>query len=171
MQAKRWRSKIGPFVVVALFRDFRLRILCVFMVFIKAVTIFQRKPTFSKTNRVSIKMTAMNLIKVWLFLSKLHTFSNINRFSIQMTVVNFTNVYFFPNRRPPISQIEHGSKNGPPNTYFILKNDGFWLGAGGTPGKARRRPQTGGTPNQGPQVSPNERGSSTLFRFIDILQT
>ena len=129
------------------------------MVFIKAVTIFQRKHTFSKTNRVSIKMTAMNLIKVWLFLSKLHTFSKINRFSIQMTVVNFTNVYFFPNRRPPISQIEHGSKNGPPNTYFISKNDDFWLGAGGTPGKARRRPQTGGTPNQGPQVSPNERGS------------
>ena len=129
------------------------------MVFIKAVTIFQRKHTCSKTNRVSIKMTAMNLIKVWLFLSKLHTFSKINRCSIQMTFVNFTNVYFFPNRRPPISQIEHGSKNGPPNTYFISKNDGFWLGAGGTPGKARRRPQTGGTPNQGPQVSPNERGS------------
>ena len=76
-----------------------------------------------------------------------------------MTVVNFTNVYFFPNRRPPISQIEHGSKNGPPNTYFISKKVGFWLGAGGIPGKARRRPQTGGTPNQGPQVSPNERGS------------
>ena len=53
-----------------------------------------------------------------------------------------------------------------PIHILYKKNDDFWLGAGGTPGKARRRPQTGGTPNQGPQtlnqgpqISPNERGS------------
>ena len=52
----------------------------------------KEKHTLSKMNRVSIKMTAVNLIEASLFPKELHTFSTINHVSIKMTVFNFTNI-------------------------------------------------------------------------------
>ena len=66
------------------------------MVFIQAVTIFQRKHAFSKTNRVSIKTTAVKLLKVSLFPKELHTLSKMNRVSIKMTAVHVIQVSLFP---------------------------------------------------------------------------
>ena len=51
--------------------------------------------TLSKMSRVSIKMTAVKLIKVSLFPRELTTFSTTNHVSIKMTAVNLVKVSLF----------------------------------------------------------------------------
>ena len=61
--------------------------------FYKKLSLFPKeKHTLSKMSRVSIKMTAVKLIKVSLFPEELSTFSTINHVSIKMTAVNLVKV-------------------------------------------------------------------------------
>ena len=65
--------------------------------FYKKLSLFPKeKHTLSKMSRVSIKMTAVKLIKVSLFPKELSTFSTINHVSIKMTAVNLIKVSLFP---------------------------------------------------------------------------
>ena len=58
----------------------------------------------SKMSRVSIKMTAVKLIKISLFHKELSTFLTINPVSIKMTVVNHDSIEMKPgesSKKPP----------------------------------------------------------------------
>ena len=50
------------------------------------------KHTLSKVSRDSIKMTAVNLMKISLFPKEKHTLSKVSRDSIKMTAVNLMKI-------------------------------------------------------------------------------
>ena len=114
------------------------------MVFIKAVTIFQRKHTFSKTSRVSIKMTAMNLIKV-LFIS-IETAHIFEDQSLQHTddICEFHKRLFLSKSETPNFPNRAWLKKWSAQYIFYIK-------------KRRLLARSGGDPGKGPKTTPNRR--------------